>query len=85
MEIDTPELVFEDYTLPSVPSDVEVEASLREDVPGTSEQNTSAPVTITNHFTIIQQPGQDPQDLARVVAEMVREQMDEEAETYLVQ
>ena len=85
VEIDTPELIFEDYTLPSVSSDVEVEASLREGVPGTPEQNTSVPVTITNHFTIIQQPGQDPQDLARVVAEMVREQMDEEAETYLVQ
>ena len=85
VEIDTPELVFEDYTLPSVPSDVEVDASLREGAPGTPEQNTSAPVTITNHFTIIQQPGQDPQDLARVVAEMVREQMDEETETYLVQ
>lgn len=85
VEIDTPELVFEDYTLPSVPSEAEMEANLREGVSGTPEQNTSAPVTITNHFTIIQQPGQDAEDLARVVAEMVREQMDEEAETYLVQ
>lgn len=80
---EAPALEFHDYTLPSAPAGTPAPERLQEgDV---TEQNTTAPVTISNHFTIVQEPGQDTEAFAQRVAEIVMRQMDEAHETYLVQ
>ena len=46
---------------------------------------TSAPtVEVVNHFQIVQQPDQDPEALAELIAAIVMDKVDESADTFLV-
>lgn len=77
-----PEIVFDEVdTSPVISSPQTIENS--EQV--TTHNQTSAP-NIENNFTfnVSTQPGQDPETFARVIAEMVRETIDESAETFLI-
>lgn len=75
------EFVFDDVdTSPVISNPQTIENSEQ-----VTHNQTSAP-NIENHFTfnVSTQPGQDPEEFARVIAEMVRETIDESAETFLI-
>ena len=83
VEIDTPELVFEEYTLPSMPSTEQGEIHHEETQQIQSPQ--PAPISLNITMNIAQAPGEDAEALADRIASMVKDKLDEEAETYLVQ
>ena len=74
--IEAPTVEIEDLATPA-PADVQVQQIQEE---GESE-TAPAPVTVNNHITINQQPGEDAEALAQRVVEI----MDRQRETFLVQ
>ena len=76
MQVEAPTVEIEDLATPA-PADVQVQQ-----VQGEAESETQpAPVTVNNHITINQQPGEDAEALAQRVVEI----MDRQRETFLVQ
>lgn len=76
-----PELVVDDFvTVPAVNSSQTIENNEQ-----VTHNQTNAP-SVENHFhfNVSPQPGQDPEEFARLIAEMVQRQIDESADTFLV-
>ena len=78
-----PELVFNEYQMPALP--VVSSQSDPADTPSGENSATRTPVTVNLTMNIQQLPGQDPEALAAIVAEMVMQKIDESTETYLVE
>ena len=89
---DAPQLVMQDVTMPEAPPPLELQEyempsavtardSVKETTTQTEPERPEANVTVTNNITINQAPGQDPEELGRIVMR----QINESTETFLIQ
>ena len=77
MIFDTPSMEIEDYIMPSESPEREAQS----DVQSAEQEETTAPVIVNNTFHIVQSDGEDTEQLAQRVMELI----DQSSETYLVQ
>ena len=72
--IETPAMEIEDYIMPLEAPEREAQS----DVQSVEQEGTTAPVIVEqhNHFTIVQQPDEDEEALARRIADILDEQRD---------